>query len=532
MSLTNKFLALWLEFDEVYREDKTAGSFKNVSELADVLAWIKRFGEDDIESCNNTKREYGILRIKVSVDGMLVPCEIRLNRADDINAGYSFIKRVTNEQGEVAIQVPAGTWQLEVSHGLTVESAYEEIEIKSGETLDRKINLHQFIDLKKMGWYNGELHHHSIYSSPVYNGTDDVVDTPGQVRLSMQAAGCDFGALSDHHNILNHEEWKHEERDNFVPVISKEISTSNGHVMAMGVKEDVIYNIPYGSNRTEEVLRYEFVRVAQEIRDAGGIPQVNHPFSDSVSTSWQADFSDLLSAFASVEIWNGANPMLSGNGNGKAFELWIRLLNEGMKISATAGSDTHCIKVNQYEKIKEQLYSIMKLIVQKRNHIPDNLQNRIRIIEEMWNKSYPVLNNWIRMSLGTAGVRNYVYSNNDISQKKILDAIHNGRIFITNGPLIFPEIGGAGPGETWRSGSSTVDVNIRVWSKKMPEEICLYLSDGQILKKQIMPEHIQNFYYYGTFTSVDVRRLNWIVCTAGTDCNNLAIANPIWLCKS
>lgn len=270
MSITNKFLSLWLEFDEVYREDKSTGSFKNTSELADVLSWIKRFGEDYIEPCNNEHKQFGVLRIKTTVDNRLMPCEIRLFKTAQKDPEYQFIKRVTDERGEILIRVPIGMWQMEISRGLAVESAYEEILINPGEIIYREVNLHQFVDLKEMGWYNGDLHHHSVYSSPVFGGTDDVVDTPAQVRLSMQAAGCDFGALSDHHNILNHEEWRLEEKEDFVPIISKEISTSNGHVMAMGAKEDVIYNIPYGNNRTDEVLRSEFLKVTNEIKESGG----------------------------------------------------------------------------------------------------------------------------------------------------------------------------------------------------------------------------------------------------------------------
>jgi len=528
MSIANKFLSVWLEFDEVYREDKIIGSFKNANELADILSWIKRFGEDYIESYNDAHKQFGVLKMKTTVDNRTMPCEIRLHKTDK-KPEYQFVKRITNEQGEIEIQVPAGTWQAEISHGLTVDSAFEEIEINPGKIIDRKVNLHQFVDLRKLGWYNGELHHHSIFSSPVYNGTDDVVDTPAMIRRSMQATGCDFGALSDHHNILNHKEWILEEKENFVPIISKEISTSNGHVMAIGAKENVVYNIPYENNRTDEILRSEFLKVTKKIKDNGGIPQVNHPFSDSASTSWRTDFADILPEFTSIEIWNGANPMLKGNGNGKAFRLWINLLSKGIKINATAGSDTHCIKANQYEEIKEELCIIMKLIMEKRNEMPDNLQDRLHILEEMWNKSYAALNKWIRTSLGTAGVRNYIYSKEKINQKRILDEIHNGRVFITNGPLLFPDLDGAIPGETRKSGSSLANVNIRLWSKKMPKEIHLYLSDGQILKKQTSSEPANNFFYSCTFKSVDVERSKWVVCTAGGDCTNLAIANPIYL---
>ena len=532
MGITNKFLSLWLEFDASCREDKTSGSFQNAAELGELLSWLRRFWEEEMTSLGNADRESGLLRVTSLVDGELMPCEIRLSKTEENNPGYSFRKFITDEQGEIEIKLPAGMWKAETGHGLTVESAREDIEIKPGKTVDRRVELHRFVDLKKMGWYNGELHHHSIYSSPVYGGTDDVVDTPAQVRLSMEAAGCDFGALSDHHNILNHEEWKREEKHSkvhFIPVISKEISTSNGHVMAMGAKKDIVYDIPDKTNRTEERLRREFLKVVREIKKAGGITQVNHPFSDSFSTSWQPGFTDLLSQFTSLEIWNGANPMLDDNGNGKAFRLWLDLLNKGYRITATAGSDTHCIKTNQYEEIKEELQLIMRILPGKRKEIPDNLQDKIRILEEMWDKSYAWLNHWIQISLGTAGVRNYIYSEEPIGREKVLEGIQSGRVFITNGPLLFPSINGAGPGETQVLESSAADVEVKLWSRKMPKEIRLYLSNGKILKKQIPPENVQGFFYHDTFQSVNMKDSEWVVCAAGDDCTNLAVANPIRL---
>ena len=81
----------------------------------------------------------------------------------------------------------------------------------------------------------------------------------------MKSLGMQFGALSDHHNVLNHEEWQRQ-NNNFTPIISKEISTSNGHVLQLGVDDDVIYEIPKGKERTTEKLRNEFIRICSEIR--------------------------------------------------------------------------------------------------------------------------------------------------------------------------------------------------------------------------------------------------------------------------
>lgn len=156
-----------------------------------------------------------------------------------------------------------------------------------------------------------------------------MVESPSEVCNSMMAMGLFFGALSDHHNVLNHEAWKKEKKENFLPVISKEISTSNGHVMALGVEEDVIYAIPDDKDRTDEKLRNEFQRIVQQIKDEKGLAQLNHPRDLSVSISWNPDFYDMINIFETVEIWNGSNPMLAGSTNDMAYRLWVELLRQG-----------------------------------------------------------------------------------------------------------------------------------------------------------------------------------------------------------
>ena len=84
-----------------------------------------------------------------------------------------------------------------------------------------------------------------------------MIETPVQIRDSMRAAGLDFGALSDHHNVLDHELWEKTRTSDFIPILSKEISTGRGHVISLNVKkhEDVIYRIGTVEERTDEYLR-------------------------------------------------------------------------------------------------------------------------------------------------------------------------------------------------------------------------------------------------------------------------------------
>lgn len=126
--------------------------------------------------------------------------------------------------------------------------------------------------MKSKKWYAGDIHEHSIYSSSVFGGDDNAPDSLEEIYKYMRSNGLSFGALSDHHNILNHKDWEKFETPDFVPIISKEISTAHGHVMALNASEDVIFN---PMDQDDESLRKEFIRVCREIRRTGGIAQIH-----------------------------------------------------------------------------------------------------------------------------------------------------------------------------------------------------------------------------------------------------------------
>lgn len=147
------------------------------------------------------------------------------------------------------------------------------------------------------GWIAGDLHHHSVYSSRLYGGTDPVTESPQEVCNSMMASGLGYGALSDHHNTLNHKEWSS----------------------------------------------------VQQIKDLGGMPQLNHPTDRQTAISWNPEYMDIITIFETMEIWNGSKPMIQGTSSADAVKLWIELLEKGIYLPATTGSDTYNTRCDDYE---------------------------------------------------------------------------------------------------------------------------------------------------------------------------------------
>lgn len=453
-----------------------------------------------------------------------------------VNNVINMIREITNDNGECYFELPIGSYYAEISKGSEYEIIKDEIIVKENLIEKRQYELVRMIDLKTSHYYAGDLHHHSIYSSPVYGGDDDVIESPELVCNSMRAMGLSFGALSDHHNTLNHDIWKNVQTDDFYPIISKEISTTNGHVISLGVEHDVIYRIPEDKDRSDEYLRGEFERVTKEIREAGGMAQLNHPRDRSVSNSWNPDFYDMLEIFDTMELWNGATPMFPGTSNWQTFDLWRSLLEEHRYIPVTTGSDTHNIKANDYHKIFADMIWVRNQMV----HLKEDSEVRKKYAIEIetylliCEKVLPILEKWAETSLSSGCVRTYIRMEGEPEYKKIVEALKKGNSFLTNGPILLPTIKGGGPGETVRiEKEEKVLMNLRILSNKKLSDIYFYLNGNRCIKKTLKEcdNTACNYYDYSMEEELPFADAEWIFYVVADDCTNMAITNPIFLTR-
>lgn len=528
--MNRKLAELWLEFDREYRSCAD-NRLKDTDELYNLLLWLEAWKKnvnrrnilEDRAFCerrNLQKKDfetmYG-LKINVRCEGkpIIGRVEIFSLERNELSAMIPYQRLFTDREGHALLRLPKGKWKIRVDHGIGYTVWEKTICLMKYEDKNLEVNLNSLGEMEE-GWFGGELHHHSIYSSPVYGGTDAVFESVSEVKESMQAAGCEFGALSDHHNIFNHEEWKRQKEEIFCPIISKEISTSRGHVMSIGVDKDVIYNIPLGDDRTEEKLRNEFIRVTEEIRKNDGIPQLNHPFDSSSSTSWSPQFEDLFSLFTTMEIWNGAHPMLSENGNGKALKKWISLLKQGIYLTGTAGSDTHNILADQYDEEAEKICSMLEWLEEESvlESLPEGIRPALSILSDMGRVSFPKLLSWIGNSLGSACVKNYIHIDGKPTQEKILQGLANGHCMITDGPLLF-----LNKKEVW---------TIRILTQEEPETLLLFLEDGRQIcreKRHFIQNGKWEFIY--KITEEELGEAKWIMALLKTGERCRAVLNPV-----
>ncbi|WOO37332.1 CehA/McbA family metallohydrolase [Anaerocolumna sp. AGMB13020] len=515
----------------------------NSSKFTELILWLEEFavysGYNYEEKPGN--KEIGILKLKaVGEQGEGLLCQVKLfpstgggTPADNYldNGELHMYREMTNEQGILEKSYPAGQYHLEITRGSEYPVYWQKLVIETGRTTQVLQKLESIVNLKEKGWYCGDLHHHSIYSSPVYGGTDPVVESPMEVSHSMRALGLTFGALSDHHNTLNHTEWERTGTEEFTPLISKEISTSNGHVMSLGVKEDMIYQIPDDKHRNDTYLREEFIRITDSIREAGGLAQINHPRDHSRAISWNPAFNDIITTFDTMEIWNGSNPMYPGTTNHKAFRFWLELLEQGIYLPATAGSDTHNILANDYVQLYGKIRWLENLIRDGRLKLPEGILSLSESFLSLCEKELMVFEKWVKCNLGSGGVRTYTYLSGEKNGFRILDSLRKGRSYLTNGPVLIPDIDGTYPGNTYILHNKIADINLKLLANRPLERINLYKNNN--IKEVISLEETRCingcFDYSFTLFHYSLEEVRWIVIQAESDCTNMAITNPIFI---
>ena len=490
-------------------------------------------------------KELGDVYIETTRHGRGTPAQVKFFKLlenetpedfDRVNGKITMIRDITGFDGVLHRFLPVGRYVVEVSKGSEYTIIDDYIEVEKDGLVKKNYELNRFINLDKMGFIAGDNHHHSIYSSPTFGGDDDVVESPSEIANSMMAMGLGYGALSDHHNILGHKAWKAGKRDDFIPIISKEISTSNGHVMAMGVDTDVIYRIPEPKDRTDEYLRGEFVRITDEIKEKGGLAQINHPRDLQKAISWNPDFNDMLDIFETMEIWNGSNPMMTGSTNDLARTLWHQCMQRGLFLPATTGSDTHNICADDYHVLYDDILDIRNMIQLNTKELSTKYPEEVQVFSQICENLLPILEKWAETNLTSGGVRTYVNLGTNKpreethTEQNVMDALRAGHSFLTDGPILLTTVNGKGPGEKLGDCDPALEIDIKLYANRPLTTLQICTENGVVKELQLEGTKQDGYFDYSmSFTEnpADYQDSHYIYFLAKDDCTNLAITNPV-----
>ncbi|MCD6477586.1 MAG: CehA/McbA family metallohydrolase [Candidatus Aenigmarchaeota archaeon] len=165
-----------------------------------------------------------------------------------------------------------------------------------------------------------DIHTHSVYSRHRIWG-DEAFGTPKEMIKMVMSKGLNGLAITDHDSVKGSiEGLKYSKKiKNFVLIPGSEVSSADGHILALGIKE----NVRKGLSVQETI---------DKIHELGGIAIAVHPYVGFPRTSGVGDAIRKY-RFDAIEVLNGG---IRWKENKKAYDV-ARELNYPM----TGGSDAH-----------------------------------------------------------------------------------------------------------------------------------------------------------------------------------------------
>jgi len=380
-----------------------------------------------------------------------------------------FVRRVnTDLLGRYTLRLPLGRYTAEITRGSEYARGTLQIAVE-----DRKAKYLGAFTLRRLydtGWLAGDLHQHSVYSF-------DGKNSPADIVLSDMAAGLSFGALTDHNDLRGNAEYLTAARYGFVPLAGVEVTTGRGHYNALGAAADVDYSVAGGAADIE--------RIANDIHAQGALAQINPPTrTEFAFTDWT-----LAPLFDTLEVWNGKSvpPYVAGEPNAQAVQAWFQLLNDGMYLAATAGSDNHDIDGN--------------LLFQPGADAAGDTY--------LW------------MTTMFSGMPRTVVCAAEQTADAVLEAIRAGHSFLTNNPLAFLTVDGHIPGETAQAGACAVQVTLL--SNRA-------LTQYRLIKNGVVwiAQAVSGMQYEAAQTA-QLQPGDWVVLEVFGESGDYAISNPVFI---
>jgi len=136
-------------------------------------------------------------------------------------------------------------------------------------------------------WYRGDMHLHTVHS--------DGARLPEEVAAGARQAGLDFIISTEHNTSSAHAIWgRHATRDLLI-LNGEEITTRNGHFLALGLPRSEWVDWRYRSD--DDALSWFLSQIHRD----HALAVAAHPYCPFVGCSWKFGYHD----FDAIEVWNG-----------------------------------------------------------------------------------------------------------------------------------------------------------------------------------------------------------------------------------
>ena len=136
-------------------------------------------------------------------------------------------------------------------------------------------------------WYRGDCHLHTVYS--------DGKRQPSEVAAGARAAGLDFIVSTDHNTSASHGVWGPLAGDDLLIVTGEEVTTRNGHWLALGLTPGRTIDWRYRSRdgRIDDAIRAVHAQRALAVSA--------HLYCPWIGCEWKFGFDGL----DATEVWTG-----------------------------------------------------------------------------------------------------------------------------------------------------------------------------------------------------------------------------------
>lgn len=472
---------------------------------------------NDDQSSEVATQNLAIVRGKVLTDsGEMVTAGIVVEN----EAGDTY-RVSTNLHSGYNLRLAPGTYKLHFMRGFEFSTVTKTITVEAFKTyIIQDVRLVQLEDSYAKGWIRGDLHQHTFYS--------DGLNSVNDVFVSNVSNDLYYGFLTDHNTAFGLPEWVQGSRmvANIDSLGNKrmfnayegvEVTTEFGHYQALGLGllfdlyevtlRDIERNKPQAEK--DQLIKDRIKYIGETIQWAGGVAQINHPYSTS---TMGFKYWDMINYFNTVEIWNGY--FFPGDGklepdkegyqgqNYRTKMHWFDTLNEikngGHFIAATAGTDNHDIS-GAYKAT------------------PGFDENNLQSIDD-YNELFQKYGKY------SGAPSTVVKIDGEITQTKVLEAIKKGHSFMTNGPMLYTTIDGKTYGETITLSGTSVTANIELFTRYGFEELRVVVN-GEVVDKVLSEESrlTQNI------VIDNLKAGDWIVFEVSGKGVEYAITNPFFI---
>ncbi len=301
----------------------------------------------------------------------------------------------------------SGEARLRVVRGMEYEEAALSVRVPPDGEQATTVRLRRWSNMAADGWYSGDVHVHMHYGGEYLLAPEDaaLAQRAEDVHfMNMAVANINSGHVSDEQFFEGKEHalstpqhilrWGEEYRNDFY-----------GHMCLFGIDELVppIYAGFLASEHPHDVPAN--AEAARHCHRIGGTLSYAHPMMragglDRVFAAARAYEAKELPVDAALGLVDAVDVMSYPADHMATAELWYRLLNCGLRLAATAGSDTFM------------------------NHADSG-----------------------QFSNPPAGVRAFVRVDGELTTDAWCAGVRAGRTFVTNGPMLRLEVDGRAPGD-------------------------------------------------------------------------------------